>query len=95
MGRGPELAALLDALDRSAAGTFAGIFLAGDSGVGKRRVLAELMRMAGERGARVLTGECVSLAEGELPYAPVRSALRGLARELDADALDDLLGRER
>jgi predicted ATPase len=95
VGRGPQLAALLDALERAAAGEFAGLFLGGESGVGKSRLLAELVRAASEREARVLPGACVSLAEGELPYAPVRSALRALARELEPDQLDELLGATR
>jgi DNA-binding CsgD family transcriptional regulator/tetratricopeptide (TPR) repeat protein len=85
----------LDALDRAAAGEFAGFFVGGESGVGKSRLLAELVRTASERDARVLPGGCVSLAEGELPYAPVRSALRALARELEPDQLDELLGGSR
>jgi DNA-binding CsgD family transcriptional regulator/tetratricopeptide (TPR) repeat protein len=95
VGRGPEVAALFEALDRAAAGEFAAVFLGGESGVGKSRLLAELVRAAGERNARVLAGACVSLAEGELPYAPVRSALRALARELEADQLGELLGGGR
>ena len=95
VGREPELAALTDALGRAAAGAFAGVFLGGESGVGKSRLLAELVRAAGERDARVLAGACVSLAEGELPYAPVRSALRALARELEAEQLEALLGGAR
>jgi predicted ATPase len=39
VGRGPELAALTDALDRAASGEFAAVFLAGESGVGKSRLL--------------------------------------------------------
>jgi DNA-binding CsgD family transcriptional regulator/tetratricopeptide (TPR) repeat protein len=95
VGRGSELAALVDALDHAAGGAFAGVFLGGESGVGKSRLVAELVRVAGERDARVLAGGCVSLAEGELPYAPVRSALRALARELEAEHLDELLGGAR
>jgi DNA-binding CsgD family transcriptional regulator/tetratricopeptide (TPR) repeat protein len=95
VGRKPELAALLDALDRAAAGEFAAIFLAGESGVGKSRLLQELERVADERGARVLAGGCVSLGEGELPYAPVRTALRRLAQDLDPDSVEELLGPGR
>jgi DNA-binding CsgD family transcriptional regulator/tetratricopeptide (TPR) repeat protein len=95
VGREPELAALVDALDRAAASAFAGVFLGGESGVGKSRLLAELVRVAGARDARVLTGGCVTLAEGELPYAPVRSALRALARELEGEHLEELLSGAR
>ncbi len=95
MGRGPELAALTDALDRADSGEFAAIFLAGDSGVGKSRLLLEFERSAEARRARVVAGDCVALGEGELPYAPIVSALRGLARELDHEELEGLLGPAR
>jgi DNA-binding CsgD family transcriptional regulator/tetratricopeptide (TPR) repeat protein len=84
IGRRPELTALLDALDGAAENRFCAVFVAGESGVGKSRLLAELEREAESRGARVLAGECVTLTEGELPYAPIRSALRQLERELGA-----------
>jgi predicted ATPase len=86
---------MLAALERAARGEFGAVLVAGDSGVGKSRLLGELASAARGRGARVLGGDCVSYSEGELPYAPVRSALRGLVRELDADVLDELLGRGR
>jgi DNA-binding CsgD family transcriptional regulator/tetratricopeptide (TPR) repeat protein len=95
VGRGPELGALLDALERATDGSFGTVFLDGESGVGKSRLLQELERAAVERGACVLAGDCVALAEGELPYAPIRSPLRGLTRELDADTLDAVLGPAR
>ena len=95
MGRGPELAALTDALDRAAGSDFAAVFVAGDSGVGKSRLLLELERTAEARGARVAGGDCVALAEGEHPYAAISSALRGIARQLDEDALEALLGPSR
>jgi predicted ATPase len=95
VGRGPELAAMLGALERAAGGEFAAVFVAGESGVGKSRLLREPARTAEGSGARVLAGDCVSYSGGELPYAPVRSALRGLMRELDPEALDELLGGRR
>jgi DNA-binding CsgD family transcriptional regulator len=95
VGRRRELTTLLDAFERAAMGEFAAIFLAGDSGVGKSRLLRQLARVAHERGAHVLAGDCLSLAEGELPYAPIRSVLRTLAREFDPEALEELLGSGR
>jgi predicted ATPase len=97
IGRGPELAALLEALDAAADGRFSAIFVAGESGVGKSRLLRELEREAEDRGALVLAGDCVRLTEGELPYAPIRSALRRLERdpgpsEADLDRLLAQLG---
>jgi tetratricopeptide (TPR) repeat protein len=57
--------------------------VSGESGVGKTRLVAELAARARAQGARVLTGDCVDLGDGELAYAPIVSALRGL----DADEL--------
>jgi hypothetical protein len=65
------------------------------AGVGKSRLLDELSRAAEARGDRVLAGDCAGFSGGELPYAPVRSALRGLAREIDPEALGELLGLGR
>jgi predicted ATPase len=92
VGRGPELAALLDALDRAGESRFSAVFVAGEGGVGKSRLLAELGREAEERGAHVLAGECIMLTEGALPYAPIRSALRRLSGELGDDAFHELVG---
>jgi DNA-binding CsgD family transcriptional regulator/tetratricopeptide (TPR) repeat protein len=90
VGRGPELTALLDAVDSASDSRFCAVFVAGESGVGKSRLLHELEHEAETRGARVLAGECIALAEGGLPYAPIRSALRGLERDGDAQSSDEL-----
>jgi DNA-binding CsgD family transcriptional regulator len=62
--------------------------VAGESGLGKTRLLAELQERARERGALVLTGDCVDLGESELPYVPLVSALRPLARSGDPALTD-------
>jgi DNA-binding NarL/FixJ family response regulator len=94
-GRARERAALAAALDRAADGAGAVVFLAGDSGMGKTRLVGELSARASERGALVLSGECVELGEGELPYAPILGALRSMHHELDEDTLDRVLGPAR
>ena len=58
--------------------------MAGDSGVGKSRLLDEFAGQAEQHGAHVLAGECVTLAAGELPYGAIRAALRPLEAELRA-----------
>jgi AAA ATPase domain len=81
IGRAAELAALEAALADAAEGHPALAFVAGESGVGKTRLLAELGRRAAGNGALVLAGDCVDLGgEGELPYLPLVAALRPLAR---------------
>ncbi len=83
VGRERELAELEAALLDAADGRPALAFVAGESGVGKTRLVCELARRAEERGLRVLSGDSVELAEGQLAYAPLVTALRQLARERD------------
>jgi DNA-binding NarL/FixJ family response regulator len=95
IGRSEELAALQAAVERAAGGDAAAVFVAGESGVGKTRLLRELERSATADGARVLRGDCVAFGAGGLPYAPLAGALRGLLRELGPEAFDDLVGPRR
>ena len=90
VGRGTELAELEAALADSAAGKPSIVFVAGESGVGKTRLLAEFERhaRASSPPARVIGGDCVELGEGELPYAPLVAALRPLARVQDPVVAD-------
>jgi len=89
IGRTAELAELEAALSDAAAGRPSLVFVAGESGVGKTRILDEAARRAKSAGGRLLSGDCVELGEGELPYAPIVAALRPLARDGDP-ALDAL-----
>jgi DNA-binding CsgD family transcriptional regulator len=88
IGRDAELSALLEAVGEAGAGRPALAFVAGESGVGKSRLLTEVMRRARDEGARVLSGECVELGDGELPYAPLVGALRPLVRAGDPALLE-------
>jgi predicted ATPase len=65
VGRERELAGLGAALERAADRRPAVVLVAGESGVGKTRLVSELGARARERGARVLTGDCVDLGDGE------------------------------
>jgi DNA-binding CsgD family transcriptional regulator/tetratricopeptide (TPR) repeat protein len=80
VGREPQLALLTRIFAEAESGRARLALVAGESGVGKTRLVDELAVHARERGARVLFGDCVELAEGELPYAPIIGALRGLIR---------------
>ena len=57
------------------------MLVAGEAGMGKSRLVAELGTRALATGALVLVGECVELAEGELAFLPIISALRGVMAE--------------
>lgn len=88
IGRAGELGELEDALATAAAGTASLAFLAGESGVGKSRLLDEFLARARAGGATTLGGECIELGEDELPYAPLVAALRPLVRDGDAAIAD-------
>ena len=84
IGRSAELAELEAALSEAATGSPSIAFVAGESGLGKTRLLDELAQRArAEHGARVLAGDCVELGDAELPYAPLVTALRPMARTGD------------
>lgn len=92
IGRVTEMAALMDALTRSEAGRSAVAIVGGEAGIGKSRLVAELVGRARDAGNLVLTGGCVSLGSDEgLPFAPIAEALRGLLRTLDRRDVDDLM----
>ncbi len=84
VGRVGELSELRLAVREAAAGRPALVLLGGDSGVGKTRLVSELeQRLRAddrESSVLVLRGEGVEQADGELPYAPLLSALRPLVR---------------
>ncbi|HEX4011774.1 MAG TPA: AAA family ATPase [Solirubrobacteraceae bacterium] len=87
VGRVGELAELQLAVREASAGRPGLVLLGGDSGVGKTRLVGELeQRLAAEASGEgavpmLLRGDTVEQADGELPYAPLLSALRSLVRE--------------
>ncbi|GAB3060230.1 ABC transporter substrate-binding protein [Intrasporangium mesophilum] len=80
VGRERELAAGRAAIEAALAGSGGVVFLTGEPGIGKTRLLAEL-RSSFERGqpvqgrARWLEGRCVSYGES-MPYWPLRDLIR-------------------
>jgi DNA-binding CsgD family transcriptional regulator/tetratricopeptide (TPR) repeat protein len=80
IGRRAELAELGAALGRAATGRSGLVFVAGESGVGKSRLVDHFADTARAQDARILWGDCIDLGDSELPYAPIVSALRSLAR---------------
>jgi DNA-binding CsgD family transcriptional regulator/tetratricopeptide (TPR) repeat protein len=92
VGRVEELQVLEAARRRAADGEPAVVLVGGEAGVGKTRLVAELAASCGAEGVRVLSGGCVPVAAGALPYAPIVEALRPLPGELGADAVRQLAG---
>jgi DNA-binding CsgD family transcriptional regulator/tetratricopeptide (TPR) repeat protein len=92
IGRRGELRALRAALSRAADGDPAVVLVGGEAGIGKTRLVSELTAACAADGTRVLTGGCVPVGEGSLPYAPVVEVLRALVAELGPDTVRELVG---
>ena len=90
VGRGEELAALESALVRAREGDGSIVIVASEAGMGKSRLISELARRAEASDMTVAVGECVPLAEGEIPYAPIVVALRSLLRQSDGSEHETL-----
>ena len=86
IGREAESGALRSALAAAGDGAGAVVFLAGEAGIGKSRLAAELAADARARGVRVLTGRAVPASIAS-PYRPLTEALlqalRGFAFPAD------------
>ena len=79
VGRLAETSALDEALRMSAEGTEGrpvAVVIAGDAGIGKSRLAAEVSGRAAAAGWLLLSAGCVDLAEGSVPYLPLVDALR-------------------
>jgi DNA-binding CsgD family transcriptional regulator len=87
VGRTAELARLAAAWDRAAAGTPTALLVGGEAGVGKTRLVGELVAAARRAGGTVLVGGCVELGGEGVPFAPLIEALRSLAHDLDEPEL--------
>ena len=95
VGRQEELRSLQSALDRACEGIGSVVLIGAEAGIGKSRLIGESTALARAAGATVLVGECLSLAEGELPYAPIVGAVRSLARDRGSAGIDALAGSGR
>ena len=69
----------------AAAGQPGVVIVAGEAGIGKSRLLSELIERADGRGGRALVGGCLDMAGGGIPFLPLLEALRGLNRSLSPE----------
>jgi len=75
IGRIPDLALLRSALGEVERGDSAAVFMVGESGVGKTRLLATASAQMRAAGAVVLSGACLDIGDAS-PLHPLRQALR-------------------
>lgn len=74
VGREHELRELQGRLDKAAEGHGSTLFVAGEAGIGKTKLLDELKDVARSKGFQILSGN--SLYESLTPYMPFMEALR-------------------
>jgi DNA-binding CsgD family transcriptional regulator len=75
VGREAELARLRGLLHDAAAGRAVTGLVSGDAGIGKSRLVAEVMRIAEGDGFTVLCGQCAEIGDS-VPYLPFADAFR-------------------
>ncbi|HEV2637928.1 MAG TPA: AAA family ATPase [Actinocrinis sp.] len=92
IGRGQELDRLHLLLGGARDRRPATLFLAGEAGVGKTRLLGRFAEQAAGAGAFVLHGECIGLGGGVIPYAPLIEALRLFVGRVGEDEARRLAG---
>jgi DNA-binding CsgD family transcriptional regulator/tetratricopeptide (TPR) repeat protein len=90
VGREAELTLLADAIEDASGGRPRTVLAGAEAGGGKSRLITEFVATVGDR-ALVLTGGCVGLGAGGLPYAPFTAALRQLVRARGAAEVAGLL----
>ena len=83
VGRQRERERLRRMLERAAGGEMLLVTVGGDPGVGKTRLVLEMAGTAAGLGFRVVTGGCLDVGEGTLPFGPIVEALRPLGAEPD------------
>jgi len=90
-GRTSELADLETAFNSAKEGEGSLVFVAGEPGIGKSRLVQELMETVHAEGATLLFGQC---HEGDWtpPYGPFAEAFQGYAQATGADELRRTLG---
>ena len=79
VGRREELAVVDDLLAQARDGHASLCIVAGEAGVGKTRLVRELERRAADAGMLSLRGQCLALAGGEFPFAPLAGIYGTLA----------------
>ncbi|HET7386014.1 MAG TPA: AAA family ATPase [Nocardioidaceae bacterium] len=84
VGRDRELAQLAARLGLEGQPRSRSVLLAGDAGVGKTRLIAELVARAEKEGWLTLVGHCLDFGDSALPYLPFSEVLGRLA-QLDPD----------
>jgi DNA-binding CsgD family transcriptional regulator/tetratricopeptide (TPR) repeat protein len=86
IGREGQLALLTDRLTHTHSGQSRIALIAGEAGIGKSRLVAEVKALAAQRGVRSVQGHCFE-QDSSFPYAPLIDLLRAFCVGRSAEAL--------
>ena len=92
VGRDAELGRLRELAAEAAAGTARVALVRGEPGIGKTRLVAELLDELRADGALVLTAQGLQLSGGELAYGVASGLLRSLVRQVGVEEVRRLAG---
>jgi DNA-binding NarL/FixJ family response regulator len=93
VGREREVELIEQLLEGTCAGEARFLFVTGEPGIGKTRLLAELLARAGERGCLALHGSAAEF-ERELPFGLVVDAVDEYLESLDPHVFQRLAGED-
>ena len=80
-GRDAELKKLMDALERTARGSFEAVLLTGGAGIGKSRLMEEMILPVQRRNGFFISSEFDRLQQ-DIPYASLMQAFQDLIRQI-------------
>ena len=95
VGRHRELEELDRLVGEVASAAFRLAVVSGEAGVGKSRLVEEVVRRGEDAGMRTVVGRCVEVGGNELPFAPLAEILRRLADEFGHARLTEVFGPGR
>lgn len=92
IGREQEIQQLIKHFDSAVGGKGTTVFVSGEAGVGKTRLVSEFLDHAKKDGAKVLTGWCLS--EAGIPYFPFTEAFNAYLSSLRDERVKSNLNRQ-
>ncbi|HET6940489.1 MAG TPA: AAA family ATPase, partial [Nocardioides sp.] len=93
-GRDDELRQLLALADKARSGESISVLVHGEAGVGKTRLVSDLVAGLREQDDIVFLGHGVNLAGGEVPFGVLAESLRELVRTVGASRVREALGKD-
>jgi predicted ATPase len=92
VGRDQEVEQLGQHLDSALNGKGTTVFICGEAGVGKTRLVSEFLNLARKRGAKVLEGWCLS--EAAIPYFPFTEAFNSYMSTVSDEKVKSTMTKE-